>query len=164
MGVFGEEPVLPQQQPGELDAAYWGRVERLTDRVQAREEGADAPAPPAASVCPQCGLAADRFPTRSKAWVFLEALEPAAEVPAHMVPPFFRWLISQDGVAWCPGDAEPAPGATCRVPHRLVCPGVDWSKPWSWLAAVREENARKAQFLYNPPRLPDSSGEGVSSA
>ncbi|QDO45780.1 hypothetical protein FNV62_54580 [Streptomyces sp. RLB3-17] len=44
-----------------------------------------------------------------------------------------------DGVAWCPRDAEPAPGTACRIPHRLVCPGVDWSKPWSWLAAAREE-------------------------
>ncbi|MEV7394598.1 DUF6083 domain-containing protein [Streptomyces sp. NPDC091215] len=164
MGVFDEGPVLPEQQPGESDAAYWGRLERLTDRVQAWEEGADAPAPPSAAVCPECGLAADRFPTRSNAWVFLEVLKPAVEVPAHMVPPFFRWLVSQDGVAWCPGAAEPAPGATCRVPHRLVCPGADWSKPWSWLATVREANARQAQLLYNPPRLHNGPDEGAVSA
>ncbi|MEU7340178.1 DUF6083 domain-containing protein [Streptomyces sp. NPDC007074] len=164
MGVFGVGPVLPEQQPSESDAAYWGRVEHLTDRLQAREEGADAPAPPAPPVCVECGLAAERFPTLSNAWVFLETLKPVVEVPAHMVPPSFRWLVSQDGFAWCPGDVEPAPGANCRIPHQLVCPGIDATNPWSWLVAVREENARQAQRLYNPPRLPKDLAAGAASA
>ncbi|MFE0674109.1 DUF6083 domain-containing protein [Streptomyces sp. NPDC058867] len=164
MGVFDAGPLLPKQQPGESDAAYWGRVERLTDRVQAWEEGADAPPPPAPPVCPECGLAAERVPTRSNAWLLLEVLDPGPEVPAHLVPPFFRWLVSDDGVAWCPGDAEPTPGAKCRIPHRLVCPGLDWSQPWSWLGDVREVNAHRAQDLYNPPRRPDLDGSEATSA
>lgn len=155
---------MPEQLPGEGDKEFWDRVERLTDRVEARDEGADAPAPPVLPLCRECGLEADRFPTLSNAWVFLEPLNPVREVPAHMVPPFFRWLVTEDGVAWCPGGAEPAPGATCRVPHRLVCPGIELPNPWSWLVAVREENARKAQRLYNPPRFPEGpDGEPVSA-
>ncbi|MFE2963846.1 DUF6083 domain-containing protein [Streptomyces sp. NPDC059340] len=57
------------------------------DRVQAREEGATALAPPEAPVCPECGLEADRFPTLSQAWVLLEPLEPEHVVAAHLVPP-----------------------------------------------------------------------------
>ncbi|MFF7882783.1 DUF6083 domain-containing protein [Streptomyces sp. NPDC020794] len=70
------------------------------DRVQAREEGATALAPPEAPVCPECGLEADRFPTLSQAWVLLEPLEPVHVVAAHLVPPRHRWVINSDGVAW----------------------------------------------------------------
>ncbi|MGW0819638.1 DUF6083 domain-containing protein [Streptomyces viridiviolaceus] len=164
MGVFDEGLALPEQRLGESDEAYWGRVERLTDQVQARDEGADAPAPPDPPVCRDCGLEADRFPTRSSAWVLLEPLEPVVEVPSHLVPPFFRWLIAEDGVAWCPPGTEPAPGESCRVPHRLVCPGIDPPDPWSWLVAQRLENARRAQRLYNPPRLPEGPGDDAVTA
>lgn len=153
MGVFDESgPVLPEQRPDESDDDYWQRIERSTDRVQARAEGATAPAPPEAPVCPECGLEADRYPTLSRAWVLLERLDPVNVVPSHMVPPRFRWLINTDGVAWNTWLAEPTPGAQCRIPHHLVCPGLEPANPWAWLTAVRLENERKAQRLYNPPR------------
>ncbi|MFF8029495.1 DUF6083 domain-containing protein [Streptomyces sp. NPDC007896] len=77
------------------------------DRVQAREEGATALAPPEAPVCPECGLEADRFPTLSQAWMLLEPLEPEHVVAAHLVPPRHRWVINSDGVAWNLWMAEP---------------------------------------------------------
>ncbi|MFJ8025878.1 DUF6083 domain-containing protein [Streptomyces sp. NPDC096311] len=165
MGVFEDGIVLPERRPDESDDDYWGRVEQVTDRIEAREEGATAPAPPLPPVCRECGLGADRFPTLSKAWVLLERLDPVNVVPAHMVPPRFRWLINADGVAWNPWLAEPTPGAVCRIPHRLVCPGLPEVNPWMWLTVMRGENERQAQRLYNPPRFgwPDA-GEPAASA
>ncbi|MEU5382021.1 DUF6083 domain-containing protein [Streptomyces sp. NPDC005968] len=162
MGVFDDSgTLLPERRPDESDEEYWDRVAQATDRVQAREEGATAPAPPAPPVCPECGLDADRYPTLSQAWVLLEHLDPVNVLPAHMVPPRFRWLINADGVAWNPWLAEPTPGALCRIPHRLVCPGLEPVKAWSWLTAAREENERRAQRLYNPPQHPDSDRQGT---
>ncbi|MEV8321069.1 DUF6083 domain-containing protein [Streptomyces sp. NPDC059900] len=157
MGEFDEELSLPERQPGESDDAYWRRVGELTDRAEALDAGADADGPPARPVCRECGLEADRFETWFGAWVLLERLDPVAEVPAHMVPPFFRWVIDRAGMACWTRDAEPSPGAMCRIPHRLVCPGIELPNPWSWLASVRSENARAAERLYNPPppREPD---------
>ncbi|MEV2215565.1 DUF6083 domain-containing protein [Streptomyces sp. NPDC050997] len=56
----------------------------------------------------------------------------------------------ENGVAWNAGDAEPAPGMACRIAHRLACPGLEPMDLWRWLTAMREENARKAQRLFNP--------------
>jgi len=163
MGVFDEGLALPEQQPGESDEAYWDRVERLTDRVEAVDAGADADGPPDPPVCRECGLEADRFRTWSGHWVLLEPLDPVVEVPTHMVPPFFRWAIDPEGLACWLRAAEPPQGATCRIPHRLVCPGIELPNPWSWLVAVRGENERRAQRLYNPPPK-DEGGEPAASA
>lgn len=159
MGVFDEGLALPEQQPGESDHAYWGRVGELTDRAEARESLADAEGPPALPVCRECGLEADRFETHSGHWVLLEPLDPVVEVPAHMVPPFFRWVIDVAGKACWARDVEPPPGATCRLPHRLVCPGIDLPNPWSWLIVMRDHNAERARSRYNPAPdepLPDA--------
>lgn len=166
MGLFEDSgPAVPEQRAGEMDDEYWARVQSVTDRAEAREEGATAAGPPALPVCPECGLEADRFPTLSQAWVLLEPLDPVNTVPTHMVPPGFRWLIDSDGTAWNPSLAEPTAGAVCRVPHALVCPGVPEANPWRWLTAVREENERRAQRLYNPPRstAPDAGNAATGA-
>ncbi|MFD8219721.1 DUF6083 domain-containing protein [Streptomyces sp. NPDC059697] len=82
----------------------------MQDRVQAREEGATALAPPEAPVCPEYGLEAGRFPMLSQAWVLLEPLEPVHVVAAHLVPPRHRWVINSDGFAWNLWMAEPLTG------------------------------------------------------
>lgn len=151
MGVFDEGLALPEQQPGEADDAYWRRVGESTDRVEAREAGADADGPPAEPKCRECGLGADRFETWFGAWVLLEPLDPVEEIPAHMVPPFFRWVIDSAGRACWARNAEPPSGATCRIPHRLVCPAIELPNPWSWLVVMRGHNAERAKSLYNPP-------------
>jgi hypothetical protein len=83
-------------------------------------------------------------------------------VPAHLVPGGHRWYVDPCGQAWNGGLGEPPPGATCRVPHRLACPGLglDESGPWRWLVAAREENARRARRQADgtdrPEALPDT--------
>ncbi|MFI8521961.1 DUF6083 domain-containing protein [Streptomyces sp. NPDC085481] len=91
------------------------------DRAQARDEGADAPAPPAPPVCPSCGRVCDRRPTYYGAYVLLE---PDTRLPAHAVPVRQRWYVDPDGRAWNGGGAEPARGAYCLVPHRMACPAL----------------------------------------
>jgi hypothetical protein len=154
MEVFEDDFVQPGRLLDESDEAYWGRVQRASDRVEAVTEGATAPAPPDPPVCPECGLEADRFLTLSQAWVLLEPLEPVNVLPAHFVPPRQRWLINSDGVAWNPWNAEPTEGAQCRISHMVACPGIEPPDLWPWLTAMREENARRAQRLFNPPRTP----------
>ncbi|MFE7712778.1 DUF6083 domain-containing protein [Streptomyces sp. NPDC057486] len=76
------------------------------------------------------------------------------------MPPRRRWLINADGEAWNTWDAEPTRGATCRVAHRMVCPCLAPEDPWPWGTALREENGRRAQRLFNLPdlrELPDAS-------
>ncbi|TGB06533.1 DUF6083 domain-containing protein [Streptomyces sp. MZ04] len=162
MGDFEGALTQPDRNSGEGDETYWDRVREVTDRAEAMLQGATAPAPPDPPVCPECGQEADRFPTYSQAWVLLEPLEPVNEVPAHFVPPRQRWLVNSDGVAWNPWEAEPTPGAVCRIAHRLVCPGVEPLDLWPWLTAEREESGRRAQRLFNPPRLPAPDEAGAS--
>ncbi|MDN0197077.1 DUF6083 domain-containing protein [Streptomyces sp. S.PNR 29] len=119
---------------------------------------ADAPNPPAPPICPQCRLVSDRHPTYYGAYVLLE---PGLTAPAHMVPAWHRWYVDADGTAWNSGRDEPTPGAECRVPHRLACPGLTLEEVglWRWLDAVRWENARRAQRQADEEaflgRLPD---------
>ncbi|MFI6035705.1 DUF6083 domain-containing protein [Streptomyces sp. NPDC051315] len=129
-----------------------------TDRAQAAVEGATGPEPPAPPDCPHCGLTGDRHATYYGSHVLLE---PGMPVPAHMVPPWHRWHIDSDGTAWNSRADEPEPGAVCRIPHQLACPGlaVDDIGLWRWLEAVREANARRARRRADeagaPGRLPD---------
>ncbi|MBD0743541.1 hypothetical protein BG418_18380 [Streptomyces sp. CBMA152] len=125
-------------------------------------EGATAPPPPAPPNCRFCGLAQDRFATpHSGHWVLLE---PGVTAPAHRVPPRRRWIIGSDGTAYNTWDAEPTPGAVCRIAHRLVCPevppDVPAEDPRPWATAMREENRRQRdreqQRLPEPGELPDA--------
>ncbi|MCX4706749.1 DUF6083 domain-containing protein [Streptomyces sp. NBC_01373] len=156
MGDFGDAA-------SGFDKAYWDQREVIEDRAEAVRVGATAPAPPVSPVCPECGLMADRFPTYSEAWVLLEPLDPVEALPSHFVPPGERWMVDGNGVAWNAGDAEPAQGAVCRIAHRLACPGLEPVDLWRWLTAVRAENARKAQRLFNPPRLPEPPEVGETA-
>ncbi|MEU3848906.1 DUF6083 domain-containing protein [Streptomyces sp. NPDC029554] len=97
-----------------------------TDRAQAALEGATGPEPPAPPLCPTCGLVGDRCITYY-GWHVL--LEPDLRMPAHRVPPWHRWYVDSDGTAWNSRDDEPAPGAMCRVPHRITCPGLRLQEP-----------------------------------
>ncbi|MFJ5724455.1 DUF6083 domain-containing protein [Streptomyces sp. NPDC093149] len=125
------------------------------DDLQALREGAIAPAPPTPPDCPDCGLPQDRYPTLYEGhWVLLE---PDVTVPSHHLPPRRRWLTTADGRAWNTWDAEPTPGALCRVAHHLVCPypTADTRWPWPWGTTLREKNDRRAQRLFNLPDLRD---------
>ncbi|MFD9601571.1 DUF6083 domain-containing protein [Streptomyces sp. NPDC059970] len=56
-------------------------------------------------------------------------------------------------------DAEPLPGAQCRIAHRMVCPCLPREDPPLWATALRQENERRAQRLFNLPDdwdLPDT--------
>ncbi|WP_333763060.1 DUF6083 domain-containing protein [Streptomyces sp. IBSBF 2390] len=57
--------------------------------------------------------------------------------------------VDGNGVAWNGGPDEPPAGTTCRIPHRLACPGLspsaDGIRPWSRLAETREHNALPAR-------------------
>ncbi|WP_242706200.1 DUF6083 domain-containing protein [Streptomyces sp. KO7888] len=77
---------------------------------------------------------------------------------AHLVPGGHRWHVDPGGQAWNGGLDEPLPGATCRVPHQLTCPGLslDEIRPWRWLDAVREENARRALRQTDGTRRPEA--------
>lgn len=128
------------------------------DQAQAALDGATGPEPPAPPLCPECGLAGERRPTHTGQHVLLE---PGYPLPAHLVPGGHRWYLGGDGTAWNGGLDEPPPGATCRIPHRLACPGLtlDEIRPWRWLEAVREFNTdrarRKADEDGFPGALPD---------
>ncbi|MEW2393153.1 DUF6083 domain-containing protein [Streptomyces venezuelae] len=140
----GEHRDEEQPGPGRDQDQPWEK----SDRAQAADDGATGPAPPAPPVCPDCGLPGDRYPTWTNTWVLLEPVEPRETLPAHMVPARQRWLIDSDGHAWNTHDAEPTPGAECRIAHRLVCPGLHGSErpdPWPWLTVWRQENERRAQ-------------------
>ncbi|MFF9815014.1 DUF6083 domain-containing protein [Streptomyces sp. NPDC014006] len=114
------------------------------DRAQAARDGATGPEPPAPPQCPHCGLAGDRLRTYTGQHVLLE---PGLRMPAHLVPGGHRWHVDGNGVAWNGGLDEPRPGETCRIPHRLACPGLtsDEIEPWRWLAAVRDRNGASAR-------------------
>ncbi|MEU3886367.1 DUF6083 domain-containing protein [Streptomyces sp. NPDC029041] len=130
-----------------------------TDRAQAATEGATGPEPPAPPECPHCGLTGERHITYYGTYVLLE---PDMPVPAHMVPAWHRWYVDSNGTAWNSREDEPAPGAVCRVPHRIACPGLSPEEAgiWRWLDAVREENARRARRKADggtgPAALPDA--------
>ncbi|MFD9427180.1 MULTISPECIES: DUF6083 domain-containing protein [unclassified Streptomyces] len=119
------------------------------DALQAACEGATAPPPPTPPVCPRCALPQDRYPTLyPQTWVLLE---PGITVASHRVQPRRRWLITPDGIAWNTWDAEPIPGSRCRISHRSVCPWSAADDLWPWGTALRRENARRAQRLFNLP-------------
>ncbi|MFD4862129.1 DUF6083 domain-containing protein [Streptomyces atratus] len=123
--------------------------DRPDDALQAALEGATAPPPPAAPDCSFCDLPQDRYPTHYEGhWVLLE---PRIVVPAHTVPPRRRWIITSDGAAMNLWDAEPLPGAQCRIAHRMVCPYLPREDPPLWATALRQENERRAQRLFNLP-------------
>ncbi|MEU0137544.1 DUF6083 domain-containing protein [Streptomyces sp. NPDC006296] len=130
---------------------------------QAHREGATGPSPPAPPACPSCGLPQDRYPTEYPGhWILLE---PRVLVPAHTVPPRRRWIITSTGTALNLWDAEPLPGARCRVPHHLVCPWREPEDHWPEVRALRRRNAGRAGRLFELPDegLPDEGlpGEGL---
>ncbi|MFE7393230.1 DUF6083 domain-containing protein [Streptomyces sp. NPDC057582] len=133
------------------------RPDRPDNALQAALEGATAPPPPAPPDCPHCGLPQGRYPTLYEGhWVLLE---PWIVVPAHTVPPRRRWIITRDGTAMNLWDAEPVPGAQCRIAHRMVCPYLEPEDLWPWTVMLRQENERRAQRLFNLPDdwdLPDT--------
>ncbi|MEV0982338.1 DUF6083 domain-containing protein [Streptomyces sp. NPDC049915] len=114
------------------------------DHAQAARDGATGPEPPAPPLCPNCGLAGERRRTYTGHHVLLD---PRLKVPAHLVPVGHRWYIDANGLAWNGGPDEPSPGAFCRIPHRLTCPGasVDGLEVGTWLATARKYNAALAQ-------------------
>ncbi|MFL4910669.1 DUF6083 domain-containing protein [Streptomyces sp. MMS24-I2-30] len=129
------------------------------DRAQAANDGATGPEPPNPPVCPQCGLTGDRKPTYTGQHVLLE---PRLTVPAHLVPGGHRWHIDSNNTAWNGDFDEPLPGATCRIPHQLACPGLtlDEIRPRRWLTAVRDYNTKLARQQADtggiPGTLPDA--------
>lgn len=148
-------PSMPDQPPAPDGTPP--RPWESTDRAQAVADGALGPAPPAPPLCPDCGLKGDRYPTWTGAWILLEPVHPRETLPSHFVPPRQRWIIDGDGHAWNSHDAEPTPGAECRISHRIVCPGLDPSERddlWPWLTSWREENARSARRKADGEGLP----------
>ncbi|MEU6016883.1 DUF6083 domain-containing protein [Streptomyces sp. NPDC047515] len=137
-----------------------GRPDRPGDKLQGFLEGATAPPPPAPLRCPDCGLRQDRYRTLYEGhWVLLE---PRVVVPSHHLPPRRRWVIGVDGVAINTWDAEPTPGAMCRVAHHLACPYPATEPLWPCPrgTAMREKNGRRAQRLFNLPDLRDLPDAG----
>lgn len=137
---------------GDIDLSTTG-PDRPDDAVLAALEGATAPPPPAPPDCPHCGLAQDRRPTHYAGyWVFLE---PRVVLATHTVPPRRRWILAPDGRAMNLWDAEPLPGARCRIAHRAVCPCLPREDDPSWLPVLRERNEHRTQRLFE---LPDGWG------
>ncbi|MFF1834867.1 DUF6083 domain-containing protein [Streptomyces sp. NPDC058231] len=128
------------------------------DALQAALEGATAQPPPAPPDCPHCGLSQDRYPAHYTGhWVLLE---PRIVVAAHTVPPRRRWILTPDGKAMNLWDAEPLPGTRCRIAHRAVCPYLPREDDPLWVTALRQENERRAQRLFDLPDtwdLPDTA-------
>jgi hypothetical protein len=161
MGDTAESSIIPLPDPDGHRQRPPGAPQpwEKTDRAQAAMEGATGPEPPAPPVCPNCGLVGDRRVTYY-GWHVL--LEPDMPVPAHMVPAWHRWYLDSNGTAWNSREDEPAPGAVCRVPHRIACPGLRLEEIglWRWLDAVRAENARrawrKAEEEAGPGAFPDA--------
>ena len=157
MGHADESSIIPlpapdghRQRPPDAPRPW-----EKTDRVQAVMEGATGPEPPAPPECPHCGLSAERHVTYYGTHVLLE---PDVPVPAHLVPAWHRWYVDSDGTAWNSREDEPAPGAACRIPHRIACPGLSLEETglWRWLAAVRAENARRARRRADEEGLPEA--------
>ncbi|WP_326730066.1 DUF6083 domain-containing protein [Streptomyces phaeochromogenes] len=160
MGDTGESSITPicgpdghRQPPPDAP-----RVWENTDRAQAVMEGAAGPEPPATPTCPNCGLVGDRHVTYYGVHVLLE---PGIPVPAHMVPAWHRWYIDSNGTAWNSREDEPMPGAVCRIPHRIACPGLKLEEIglWRWLDAVRAENARRARRKADEEATPEELPE-----
>ncbi|MEU1182584.1 DUF6083 domain-containing protein [Streptomyces sp. NPDC005820] len=161
MGETDESSIIPipgsdaHRQPSPDKPQSWEKA----DRAQAALEGATGPEPPGPPVCPDCGLAGERRPTYYGAHVLLE---PGLSAPAHMVPAWHRWYVDSNGIGWNSREDEPEPGAVCRIPHRIACPGLELEEIglWRWLDAVRGENARHAQRKADedavPGALPDA--------
>ncbi|MEW1692946.1 DUF6083 domain-containing protein [Streptomyces sp. NPDC091265] len=123
--------------------------DRPDDALLAALEGATAPAPPTPPDCPHCGLPQDRYRTQYTGhWVLLE---PRIHVAAHTLLPRRRWLLSPDGVAMNLWDAEPLPDTRCRIAHRAVCPHLPREGEPPWVTAIRQENERRAQRLFDLP-------------
>ncbi|MEU8710408.1 DUF6083 domain-containing protein [Streptomyces sp. NPDC048565] len=123
---------------------------------QALLEGAIAPRPPTPPECPYCELVQDRYPTSYAGhWILLE---PRINLPAHTVPPHCRWIITSTGTAMNLWDAEPLPGAVCRIPHRIACSALELEDLWPWLTALRQHNHMRTQRLFELPDegLPDA--------
>ena len=123
MGHADESSIIPlpapdghRQRPPDAPRPW-----EKTDRVQAVMEGATGPEQPAPPECPHCGLSAERHVTYYGTHVLLE---PDVPVPAHLVPAWHRRYVDSDGTAWNSREDEPAPGAACRIPHRIACPGL----------------------------------------
>ncbi|MFJ8885358.1 DUF6083 domain-containing protein [Streptomyces sp. NPDC102402] len=130
--------------------------DRSADYFQVLFEGATAPGPPAPPECPFCDLRQDRYPTSYTGhWILLE---PRVLVPAHTLPPRRRWVITSTGTAMNLWDAEPLPGARCRVPHRIVCPYLVPEVGRPWVTVLRRHNRERAQRLFELPEegLPDT--------
>ncbi|MFH8758932.1 DUF6083 domain-containing protein [Streptomyces atroolivaceus] len=130
--------------------------DRLTGDFLALLEGATAPRPPAPPDCPFCDLPQDRYATGYAGhWILLE---PRILVPAHTVPPRRRWIITSTGTALNLWDAEPLPGAACRIPHRIACPRLEPEDHWPWVTALRQHNRQRSQRLFDLPEegLPDT--------
>ncbi|MET7444023.1 DUF6083 domain-containing protein [Streptomyces sp. NBC_01685] len=130
--------------------------DHISDDFQALLEGATAPGPPEPPDCPFCDLPQDRYATGYAGhWILLE---PRILVPAHTVPPRRRWVITSTGTALNLWDAEPLPGARCRIPHRVACPYLAREDHWPWMTALREHNRRRMQRLFELPDegLPDA--------
>lgn len=116
---------------------------------QALLEGAVAPRPPYPPDCPFCDLRQDRYRTHYAGhWVLLE---PHVIVPAHTVPPHDRWIITPDRRAMNLWDAEPLPGARCRIPHRLVCPYLRPGDFEPWITLHRQMNRDRMGRLFELP-------------
>ncbi|MER6654976.1 DUF6083 domain-containing protein [Streptomyces sp. NPDC000971] len=133
-----------------------GDSDHLTAAFHALLEGATAPRPPAPPECPFCELPQDRYATGYPGhWVLLE---PRILVPAHTVPPRRRWIITSTGTAMNLWDAEPLPGAMCRIPHRIACPCLEPEDHWPWVTALRHHNGQRTQRLFDLPGedLPDT--------
>ncbi|MFF9688365.1 DUF6083 domain-containing protein [Streptomyces sp. NPDC014623] len=121
--------------------------DHVTGTFHASLEG--APEPPAPADCPFCDLPQDRYATdRAGHWILLE---PRILVPAHTVPPRRRWIITSTGTALNLWDAEPLPGALCRIPHRMACPRLDPEDHWPRVTALRRFNDRRSQRLFDLP-------------
>lgn len=126
------------------------------DYFQVLFEGAIAPRPPAPPECPFCDLRQDRYATSYAGhWILLE---PRVLVPAHTLPPRRRWFITSTGTAMNLWDAEPLPGARCRIPHRIACPYLVPEDDWPWVTVLRRHNWERAQRLFDLPEegLPDT--------
>lgn len=142
-----------QRPPG--TAQVWENV----DRAQAATEHADGPEPPDPPRCPQCGLVGERRPTYYGRHILLQ---PGLSAPAHRVPAGHRWYVDVGGRAWNGGWDEPEPGAVCRVPHRLACPGLTPQDIGlgAWLDDVRAGNEwrsrRQTDESMSPGHLPDA--------
>ncbi|WP_329293824.1 DUF6083 domain-containing protein [Streptomyces pseudovenezuelae] len=110
---------------------------------------------PGKSLCPYCGLPADRVATLAYDWVLLE---PDMEPLAHTVPAEHRWIVLSDGRVTVYGVCPPDPFQRCRIEHRLACPAQPLPDLWPWLTSLRHENDRHAKRRIDPqpPETPET--------